>query len=122
MAVGKRKYGHPLFYEAVNAIADLHEGKNRQYASPEDPLGNFRRTGYIIRKMLKPGLDPSLASCLAFMSKQVDGVYDIFGEDKQGTIDSLEDKLQDIAVYSIIGLILVREREKRGKVSKKKSA
>ncbi len=108
----KRKYGHPLFYEAVEAIADLHEGKNRQYATPEDPLGNFRRTGQIIKKMLKPGIDPTLASCLAFMSKQVDGVYEMFGEDKQGCFDSLEDKLQDIAVYSIIGLILSREARK----------
>lgn len=112
-----RKYGHPLFYKLVNEIADLHERKNYQYASQSDPLGNFRRTGQIIRKMLKPGIDPALASCLAFMSKQVDGVYDIVGESKTGTIDSLEDKLQDIAVYSIIGLILVRETKagKRGK-------
>jgi hypothetical protein len=108
----KRKYGHPLFYKLVNEIADLHERKNYQYASQADPLGNFRRTGQIISKMLKPGLDPALASCLSFMSKQVDGVYDIFSEGKTGTIDSLEDKLQDIAVYSIIGLILSRESRK----------
>lgn len=109
MSTKRRKYGHPAFYEAVQEIADLHEGKNRQYATPDDPLGNFRRTGQIIAKMLKPGLNPTLASCLAFMSKQVDGVYEIFGEDKTDTFDSLEDKLLDIAVYAIIGIILVRE-------------
>lgn len=105
----KRKYGHPAFYKALEDIANLHEEKNRQYATPDDPLGNFRRTGQIIRKMLKPGIDPTLASCLAFMSKQVDGVYEIFGEMKEGTIDSLEDKLLDIQVYANIALILVRE-------------
>jgi hypothetical protein len=113
MAKGKRIYGHPRFYAIVQELADLHEGKNRQYATPEDPLGNFKRTGKIISKMIKPGLDPTLASCLAFMSKQVDGVYEIFGEDKLDTIDSLEDKLRDIAIYSVIGLILVEEARAR---------
>jgi hypothetical protein len=103
------QHGHPEFYRVVEEISKLHDGKNRQYAMPDDPLGNFRRTGKIIAKMLKPGLNPTLASCLAFMSKQVDGVYEIFGEDKKDTFDSLEDKLLDTAVYSIIGIILVRE-------------
>lgn len=104
-----KRYGHPLFNVIVEEIKALHEEKNRQYASGDDPLGNFRRTGQIISKLLKPGIDPSLASCLAFMSKQVDGVYELFGESKENTIDSLEDKLQDIAIYSIIGMIMVRE-------------
>lgn len=119
MARNKRAYGHPAFYQIVEEIAALHEKKNRQYAMPDDPLGNFRRTGQIIAKMLKPGIDPTLASCLSFMSKQVDGVYEMFGEGKTDTPDQLEDKLQDIIVYGIIALILVREQrekaQKRGK-------
>lgn len=103
------RYGHPLFNVIVEEIKKLHEEKNRQYASGDDPLGNFRRTGQIIAKLLKPGINPSLASCLAFMSKQVDGVYELFGESKENTIDSLEDKLLDITIYSIIGMIMVRE-------------
>jgi hypothetical protein len=105
----EQRYGHPMFHTLIEEIRELHEKKNKQYATSDDPLGNFRRTGKIIAKMLKPGLDPTLASCLAFMSKQVDGVYEIFGEAKTDTIDSLEDKLLDIAVYSIIAMILVRE-------------
>lgn len=108
-AKAKREFGHPAFYAVGEEINDLHSEKNRQYATPDDPLGNFRRTGQIIAKMLKPGLDPSLASCLALMSKQVDGVYEIFGEDKKDTLDSLEDKLLDIEVYSRIAIVLVRE-------------
>ena len=102
-------HGHPMFHEIVEEIRALHEKKNRQYATQDDPLGNFRRTGQIIAKMLKPGINPTLASCLAFMSKQVDGVYEMFGESKTDTPDQLEDKLLDIAVYAIIGMMLVRE-------------
>jgi len=108
------KFGHPMFHQIVEEIRDLHEKKNKQYATTDDPLGNFRRTGQIIAKMLKPGIDPGLASCLAFMSKQVDGVYEMFGESKTGTCEQIEDKLLDIAVYAIIGMILVRESNQRG--------
>jgi len=105
----KRRFGHPLFYKIVEEIAQLHERKNRQYAMPDDPLGNFRRTGQIISKMLKPGINPTLASCLSFMSKQVDGIYEMFGESKTDTPDEMEDKIQDVVVYGIIALILLRE-------------
>ena len=102
-------HGHPRFKEIVEEIVQLHSEKNRQYATKETPLGNFYRTGNIIKKMLKPGILPELASCLSFMSKQVDGVYEIVGEGKQNTIESLHDKLRDITVYSILAMILIEE-------------
>jgi hypothetical protein len=105
--------GHPMFYEIVEEIRDLHNRKNAQYATKDDPLGNFRRTGQIIKKFLKPGLDPTLASLLSFMSKQVDGIYEMFAESKTQTCEEIEDKLLDTAIYSIIGIILVREAKKQ---------
>lgn len=116
MAHGKKRvYGHPAFYEVVEEIADLHEEKNRQYATVDDPLGNFTRTGQMTRKLIKEGIPPAIANCLIFMSKQVDGVYEIVGENKKDTVDSLEDKLLDIAVYSIIGIIQIREARAKAK-------
>lgn len=108
-----RKYGHPKFYKLLEEIADLHSRKNYQYATMADPLHNFTRTGEIIRKFLKPGIKPALASCLSLMSKQVDGVYEIVGENKEGTVDSLRDKLMDVAVYSLIAIIIAEEKSRR---------
>lgn len=106
-------YGHPEFKRIVDDLIALHSEKNRQYATPDKPLGNFYRTGRIISKMLKPGIPAELASCLSFMSKQIDGVYEIVGEGKENTIESLDDKLRDIAVYSVLAMILVRESKTR---------
>jgi len=106
-------FGHPRFYEIVEELKRLHSDKSRQYASKGDPLGNFRRTGQMIAKMLKPGIDPTLASCLSLVSKQIDAIYDIVGEGKVGTVESLHDKLRDVAVYSVITMVIVEEIEKR---------
>lgn len=109
--VVKQYYGHPQFKQIVEELKDLHSEKNRQYATPDKPLANFYRTGRIIAKMVKPGIPVELASCLSFMSKQIDGVYEIVGEGKENTIESLDDKLRDIAVYSVLAMILVREQK-----------
>ena len=108
----KKFYGHPLFPIIVDELKELHSKKNYQYATTDAPLDNFRRTGNMIAKFLKPGINPKLASCLSLVSKQIDGVYEIVGEGKQNTEDSLDDKLRDIAVYTIIAMIIIRENKK----------
>ena len=105
----KPYYGHPMFYTIIEGLKDLHSEKNRQYATKGNPLGNFERTGRMIAKFLHPRVNPTLASCLSLLSKQVDGIYEIVGESKANTIDSLEDKLKDVAVYSIIAMIILSE-------------
>ena len=103
--------GHPMFYKILDELALLHSVKNRQYANKETPFGNFTRTGDgFCKKLINPNIDnKALATALMYMAKQVDGVYDMVGEAKKDTPDELEDKLKDIAVYSIIGIILCRE-------------
>jgi hypothetical protein len=100
--------GDPMFLEILAELERLHSDKNRQYATAAAPLANFERTGHMIRKFLKPGIDPALASCLSLASKQVDAVYEIVGEQKLNLTEALDDKLRDIAVYSILAMIIVR--------------
>ena len=110
----KTYYGHPMFHKIVDELKELHSEKNRQYATQGNPLGNFERTGKMIAKFLHPGVNPTLASCLSLMSKQIDGIYEIVGEAKVDTIDSLEDKLKDVAVYSIIAMVILAEANQKG--------
>jgi hypothetical protein len=105
-------YGHPLFYKIVEELKRLHSEKSRQYATTDNPLGNFVRCGKMISKFLKPSIDPVLAACMFLMAKQVDAVYDMVAEGKQDTYDSLDDKFSDISVYSIIARIIIAEKRK----------
>jgi len=101
-------YGHPKFYKILRELAELHSKKNYQYATMGNPLGNFQRCGAMTAKILKPE-NKALAICLAYMSKQVDGVFEMLGEAKEGTVEEVKDKLMDIAVYATIAIILEEE-------------
>ena len=108
----KHYYGHPDFYKIVDELKELHSSKNRQYATPDNPLGNFERTGRMVKKLFKPEINERLAVLLCYVSKQMDGIIEIVGENKKNTTEALEDKLKDIATYSIIAIILSREAQK----------
>jgi hypothetical protein len=105
--------GHPMFYELGEEENQLYSDKHYQYATDADPMSNFRLCGDLIHKLLKPGVNPTIAAALCLMSKQIVGVYEIVGEGKQNTIESLEDKLKDIGIYSRIIRIMLRESQEQ---------
>jgi len=102
-------HGHPMFYAILDELRELHDKKNAQYATTDNPLANFNRCSKLAKKLLNPKIkNKPLAYLLILMSKQVDAVYEMLGECKTDTPEELEEKLKDIAVYSIIGIILER--------------
>ena len=105
----KKWYGHKKFYKILEELADLHSAKNYQYATDKDPLSNFKSAGRMVEKLFKPNINIPLATALVYMSKQIDGVINLVGESKTDTIEALEDKLMDIAVYSILCIILNKD-------------
>lgn len=108
----KQYSGHPTFYKILNELKLLHDKKNKQYASDTIPLGNFYRGSKLISKLINPNINNKpLSFALSLMAKQVDAVYDIVGDNKTGTEEELEDKLKDIAVYSILCIILIKEQK-----------
>ena len=109
----KQYYGHKRFYEIIEELKELHSKKNYQYASVKKPLDNFNRGAMLADKLFKESIkNKALADLLILMGKQVVAVYDMVGDSKTNTVDSLEEKLRDIAVYSIIGIILNEEGNK----------
>jgi len=105
-------HGHPDFYKILDELKELHNKKNYQYASNKEPLGNFNRVGKLCHKvMLNPNISDNLKVGMVQMAKQIDAVYDMVGENKIGTVEAVEDKLKDIAVYAIIVMILYKENK-----------
>ncbi|MBW2135765.1 MAG: DUF1599 domain-containing protein [Deltaproteobacteria bacterium] len=96
-----RSKGHPLFYDLLEKMADLHARKNANYADPTDPLSNLRRCERL-------GISPFMGVLVRLQDKWsrienlARGVPDRVGE-------SLEDTLMDNAVYSLLAIILLRE-------------
>lgn len=97
--------GHPGFYELLKKMGDIHSRKNGNYAKASDALSNFR----ISREL---DIDP-FRGCLIRMSDKWSricqlskGVPDLVGE-------SLEDTLIDLANYSLISILLLREQKSK---------
>ena len=114
-------YGHPMFYRIMLEELKLHSDKNKQYATQNNPLANFQRTGRLVRKLLKPNINPALASAMILMSKQIDAVYEMVGEGKKNTVEELEDKFKDISIYANLCIIILREMNERHRKNRQRN-
>lgn len=102
-------HGHPEFLPVVMKLVKLHSNKNHDYASGGRPLGNFERVSAI--KKLYPGLDwttPS-ATAIDYMLKQLDAVLWGTAQGIEHKVEGLEGRWQDIVVYSLICLCMLRD-------------
>ena len=100
------RHGHPRFYEILDELADLHSRKNHDYASGGDPLGNFKRRADLYSRY--PGLDLSEPVVVAIvdMMKQMDAALWFLSNKHEAKVEGLHDRLRDVAVYSVIAMIL----------------
>jgi len=95
--------GHPMFNELLITISKLHADKNSDYAG-DNPLSNFRMCEEI-------GI-PAWLGAWVRMSDKWNRIKSIIkkGESKV-TSESLEDTLLDLATYSLLVIILLKETE-----------
>lgn len=93
--------GHPQFYELLDQIADLHSRKNQNYSPGKDPFSNFRESE-------KFGV-PDWLGCLVRMGDKWNRATNLAKGHKDLVGESIKDTLMDLAVYSLICIILYDE-------------
>jgi len=104
------KYGHPEFYDLILKMAEIHEIKNKGYGIG-NPLGNFaesERFGISAWKGCMVRMSDKW-SRLCNMAAKIDN------PEYQDAVkmESLEDTLIDLACYSLLCLILLKESKKQ---------
>ena len=111
------KHGHPRFYELLEELSKLHSEKNFDYAAGGDPLGNFDRRATIYS--LYPNLDLSDPAVVAIVDamKQLDAILWFHSNKHEAKVEGKIGRLKDMAVYSLIDIILeerkmIREADK----------
>jgi hypothetical protein len=97
-------YGHPRFYEILEEMKTLHSNKNHDYAGQGDPLQNFRECGRI-------GIDPFIGCFVRMQDKYMRIINYINSGKLMVKGEGVKDTLTDLAVYSIIAIILLEEKE-----------
>lgn len=92
---------NPKFYALLDKIKALHDKKNNDYATGQDPFSNFRECE-------KLGI-PAWKGCLVRMGDKWARINNLVG--KQANNEPIEDSLLDLAVYSTICLLLREEKK-----------
>ncbi len=103
-----KKYGHPGFYKLLDQMAELHSRKNHDYAGTSDPLRNLRACSRI-------GMDPFIGVLIRLQDKW-SRLESLSTADPLVANESIEDTLLDNAVYSLLAIILRREKQQRAEV------
>lgn len=105
----KKQFGHPDFYKLLEQMADLHSRKNHDYAGTKDPLKNLRACERL-------NLEPFLGIMVRLQDKW--SRLEEFVNSGQLMIkdESVIDTLMDNAVYSLLAIILYKERKKQPKL------
>ena len=97
------RHGHPKFYELIEKMATTHSAKNKDYGGG-NVLGNFF-------ECLKFGGDPFMG-VLYRMSDKWSRICSLVKTKEQAVKDeSLYDTLLDLAVYSLLAIIIRQEWE-----------
>jgi hypothetical protein len=101
----KEYYGHKDFYKLLDKMRDIHSAKNHDYAGVDDPLRNFRiseNMGIPAWKAVLVRISDKFSRLCSFAKQNELKVKD----------ENVEDTLIDMAVYSLICVILYRNKLK----------
>lgn len=97
------RYGDPRFYALLDEIARLHSAKNHDYAQGDSPLSNFKISETLGVAAWK--------GCLIRMSDKWSRITRLAGGITPKN-ESLRDSLIDLAVYSLLTVLLWEDAQK----------
>jgi hypothetical protein len=94
--------GSAEFHEELKALGTLHDKKQQDYGTDGDPFANVRAAEDF-------GV-PAWLGCLIRMNDKMTRLKN-FAKKRELANESVEDSLRDLAVYSLIALLLYREEK-----------
>lgn len=101
--VKKQDQGSPRFYEILEELKQLHDKKNKNYATDQEPLSNFRECERL-------GI-PAWKGCLIRMLDKMSRLVELSKGKEDLVNESFVDTLRDLAVYSILCEVLYEEKK-----------
>ncbi len=98
--------GSPIFYELLKSMTELHDRKSHDYASNDDPYGNYRFAG-MIASMFSHSPDD-----MGFVGRLAEKIYRLANLEKGGKIpknETIEDTELDICVITTLWMAARRD-------------
>lgn len=98
--------GSPRFYELLLTIAELHSKKNHDYSQESDPLSNLRESERF-------GV-PAWKGALVRITDKFSRIVQLAGgKTPQIKAESITDTLIDMAIYSLLTIVLFEQAAKK---------
>lgn len=99
---GQPKPGHPEFLKLLDEMRELHCRKAADYGRGADPFANVRASAEF-----------GIPAWVGVMIRAGDKLHRIKSFVANGSLknESVEDSLKDLAAYSLIALVLLREEQ-----------
>lgn len=92
-------HGSSTFYQLLERMKELHDKKSHDYASDENPFGNYHFAGQIAGLFRKNHQDAGFAGRLA---EKIYRLANLENGDKSPRNESIEDTELDIAVITVL--------------------
>jgi len=103
------RHGLLEFYQMLRVMAELHERKSHDYASDEDPCGNYHFAGKLSAMFTDP-------DDMGFMGRIAEKIYRLSNLQISGKTplnETAEDTERDICVITVLWMADRRARRKR---------
>jgi hypothetical protein len=97
--LGRTRYGNPRFYKLLESLAELHDRKSHDYASNDNPSGNYHFAGQVAALFSHSPEDAGFAGRIA---EKVYRLSNLESGNKEPKNESIEDTERDICVITLL--------------------
>lgn len=104
---GRSRHGSPLFYRLLEEMADTHDRKSHDYASNDNPYGNYHYAGLVSQLFAHSHEDAGFAGRIA---EKIYRLANLEGGQKIPSNESIEDTEKDICVITLLWMADRRQR------------
>ena len=112
---GYERHGSPTFYKLLDEMANTHSEKSHDYASNENPFGNYEFAGQVSSMFAHSPSDAGFAGRLA---EKIYRLANLESSGKTPKNESIGDTERDIAVITTLWMANRRDRREKNKVIK----
>jgi hypothetical protein len=106
---GRTRHGSSKFYEMLEKMADIHDKKSHDYASNENPFGNYHFAGTLSQLFD----NPDDAGFVGRIGEKLFRLANLENNWKTPSNESIEDTEEDICVITLLWMTDRRERRSR---------
>lgn len=107
---GRPRNGNPRFYELLDEMAVTHDKKSHDYASNDNPSGNYHFAGQVANLFSHSSQDAGFVGRIA---EKIYRIANIEGSGKSVQNESLDDTERDIAVITLLWIADRRDRRNK---------